>query len=183
MSKVIIETYTASWCPHCVAFKPELQRLEKMISGNIELKNYDADKDSDFISKNRNIEGFPTILFNVGGKFKEYNGNRKAEDILNQAKQLAGTKMSGGSKGVYYTETRTSVNGETKESHSGEAYECNGSECRRRKINNMGEFNNFLAYMNQGFYGADGTYYDGYDPNTDYYAKYLKYKNKYIDNK
>jgi len=100
----------ADWCGHCVALKPEWEKVEKMMlpmrSNNIESNN----KDSMVDAFNRKYKsdlpkqvGFPTIfkLTKSGGHVEMYKGDRKAESIVHWLKH---------SKPVLHHENKTKNN-------------------------------------------------------------------------
>ena len=81
-----IELFSATWCPHCINFKGEWNKLEKE---PIETIQYDSDKDANKINE-RKITGFPTILLTKNGLSKKYVGERTAESILNEFNNMTG---------------------------------------------------------------------------------------------
>jgi len=75
--------YYVEWCPHCQVVKPEWKKLEE----DKELKNITISKinceENEDIVKEKNIEGFPTILLTHNGKEIGYNGSREYADFKN----------------------------------------------------------------------------------------------------
>lgn len=79
--EVTFTLYYVDWCPHCKTVKPEWKKLES----DSELKHININKinceDNESIAKEKNIEGFPTILLNNNGKEVAYNGAREYTDF------------------------------------------------------------------------------------------------------
>lgn len=86
--KVLVQLYYANWCGHCVRFKPEWEKLKKMVENDpdIVLEDYESEKNSQKI-QDEGISGYPTILVVVGDKKTEYNGPRTAEALLKYIKE------------------------------------------------------------------------------------------------
>jgi len=123
MSKTMVTLYFAKWCGHCNDFKPEWEKLKNSKIG-VEFAEYEEGKDDDKIT-DANIQGYPTIKINKGGKIEEYNGNRTADDIIFYLKN--------GKKGGYSGQ-QPNVNG-------GEFNQCGGKRNQKSKrvINNNDE--------------------------------------------
>lgn len=77
---------TASWCPHCVAIKPEIRALGEMVrsADGVSLKLLDSEADAKEIEK-YDVRGYPSIFFLAGSRRINYEGERKAASILAQA--------------------------------------------------------------------------------------------------
>ena len=75
--------YYVEWCPHCQVVKPEWAKLEN----DNELEHINIVKvnceENEKIVKEKNIEGFPTILLTHNGKEIGYNGGREYADFKN----------------------------------------------------------------------------------------------------
>lgn len=84
-TKVVL--YYADFCGHCKHFKPEWERLKQMQmnDSSIIFEEYEDSKNPQIMEENQ-IAGFPTIHIIHDGKKTEYLGPRKAEDILEAAK-------------------------------------------------------------------------------------------------
>jgi thiol-disulfide isomerase/thioredoxin len=76
-------------CGHCVAFRPELEKLASMIKSSGRNDLLVLGMEADDIPESYGINSFPTIwLVNVGGKSSElYKGKRKAELLFQKMKQ------------------------------------------------------------------------------------------------
>jgi|SRR5271168_3611018 len=91
-----ITLYHANWCSHCIAFKPEWEKLTKEIdklaasrntsssSRSITYEVYEDTANPDVMKKN-NITGYPTIRINR----KDYDGERDAKSIMKKLNKLA----------------------------------------------------------------------------------------------
>jgi thiol-disulfide isomerase/thioredoxin len=84
---VKIEYYTMNGCPHCQRFNPEWEKLVELAKKEgIETVKYDAREDRDKVSA-AGVDGFPTIRIVRNGKAVVYEGARKADAILAEAKK------------------------------------------------------------------------------------------------
>jgi len=73
--------YYVDWCPHCKIIKPEWEKLENDSNlNNVTVEKVNCEKNED-IAKQKNIEGFPTILFTHNGKVESYEGGREYADF------------------------------------------------------------------------------------------------------
>jgi thiol-disulfide isomerase/thioredoxin len=86
-SGIKIEYYTMNGCPHCQKFNPEWEKLVEMAKAEkIETVKYDARENRDKVAE-AGVDGFPTIRIVRNGKAKVYEGARKADAILAEAKK------------------------------------------------------------------------------------------------
>lgn len=76
-----IYLFKAEWCPHCKMFKPVWNNLQDKLKNKIKFITYDSDKDAEQI-KQYNIEGYPTIILQAGGKAIEYVGPRDESSLI-----------------------------------------------------------------------------------------------------
>ena len=75
--------YYVEWCPHCKVVKPEWTKLENDNElEHIIFVKIDCEENEDIV-KEKNIEGFPTILLTHNGKEIGYNGGREYADFKN----------------------------------------------------------------------------------------------------
>jgi len=81
--------FWASWCPHCVSFKPIFEEFESKVSNNqnVKINKIQCDENTqevlDYVQK-YNIEGFPTVIIvNDDGSFKHYEGQRNLKGLMN----------------------------------------------------------------------------------------------------
>lgn len=89
MSNVEIHVFVADWCGHCKQFAPERDKLESTCKNSrmpIFIHN-ESDSDYPQFAQEAQIRGFPTIMAKVDGKYVEYEGARKADDIFKFARQ------------------------------------------------------------------------------------------------
>ena len=86
-----ISLYYSNSCGHCIKFKPAWEQIKKYIT-NAHNKNITFNEYNENEIKNKEIAGFPTILFAV--KMKninhevEYTGSRNARDIIDVIQQI-----------------------------------------------------------------------------------------------
>jgi hypothetical protein len=100
--------YKMNGCYYCVEFQPEWERIKEEYSDKIKFIEYEKSKNDDECEK-ANIQGFPTIIFDISGtkykltkrsdyenivKFVLKNGNGNNDGL----EKIKKTKMKGGSK-------------------------------------------------------------------------------------
>jgi thiol-disulfide isomerase/thioredoxin len=77
--------YKANWCGHCQKAKPEWEKALNENKTKIKMVAIDGDQFKDLV-KQKNITGFPTILYYGNGLNKEhtdeYNGPRTSSGFL-----------------------------------------------------------------------------------------------------
>lgn len=88
-SQTTIYFFWASWCPHCVSFKPVFEEFESKVSNNqnIKINKVQCDENTqevlDYVQK-YNIEGFPSVIIaSDDGTFKHYEGQRNLKGLMN----------------------------------------------------------------------------------------------------
>ncbi len=88
-TQTTIYFFWASWCPHCVSFKPIFEEFESKVSNNqnVKINKVQCDENTqevlDYVQK-FNIEGFPTVIIvNDDGSFKHYEGQRNLKGLMN----------------------------------------------------------------------------------------------------
>jgi len=75
--------YYVEWCPHCQVVKPEWSKLENDNElEHITIVKINCEENEDIV-KEKNIEGFPTILLTHNGNEMGYNGGREYADFKN----------------------------------------------------------------------------------------------------
>lgn len=87
---------TATWCGHCINFKPEINKLVKLYDGkNIHVVLLDADKDEGTL-KLLKINSYPTVrIYNpFQRQFVEYSGDRSAVAIHTFTTSLPGVAVA-----------------------------------------------------------------------------------------
>lgn len=68
----ILVLYKADWCPHCKAFIPEWEKIQRQT----------RTRTVDSTDPNSDVERYPTIRLYRGSYYKEYNGPRNADSIM-----------------------------------------------------------------------------------------------------
>ena len=86
--------YYADWCPHCVAAKPEFNKILKynnktFKSNTIKIKMVDCVKNPELAEK-AGVTGFPTFIYNNGTEDEKYTGERNEMGFLGFLKEKVG---------------------------------------------------------------------------------------------
>ena len=82
----ILVTFYSPWCGHCKKLKPELEKAALLLKKeNIICAKVDATVERELVSR-FNISKYPKIRFFINSMPIEYNGDRKAEEIINWTK-------------------------------------------------------------------------------------------------
>ena len=83
-SNVIMVKFFAPWCGHCKTLAPEYERAAEMIKS--QGKSYVlAELDATVHTKaaqRHHVQGYPTVLLFLNGQPMKYEGERKAESIV-----------------------------------------------------------------------------------------------------
>ena len=87
-TQITIYFFWASWCPHCISFKPIFEEFENKVSDNqnIKINKVQCDENTqevlDYVQK-YNIEGFPSVIIvNDDGTFKHFEGKRNLKGLM-----------------------------------------------------------------------------------------------------
>lgn len=84
----------ANWCPHCVAAMPEFEKLikantVKCSQGPLTVQMLeDTNPDDKVKIKSLGVQGYPSILANIGATMRNYDGARTAQGIQDWAATL-----------------------------------------------------------------------------------------------
>ena len=87
-NKNIIYNFNTTWCKYSRDFQPIWDQFEKdNKNNNLEIKDIKCDDENELCNKYP-IKGFPTVLLDMNGKVKEYNGKRTVEDLKDFVKDI-----------------------------------------------------------------------------------------------
>ena len=84
-SKIKVFYYYTPWCGWSNKFKPEWDKFIELINTNIETIIINCDDNN---SKCSNIPGYPHIVIEKNNKRIDYEGDRKANKLLEYIKKL-----------------------------------------------------------------------------------------------
>lgn len=85
--KPVLILYHANWCPHCIMFMGEWNKVETALSKLIYTLQIEHSVLDKLPSKHRKIIAFPTIVLIHKNKRIEYTGQRTALDIVKFVKR------------------------------------------------------------------------------------------------
>ena len=91
---VKIYNFNTSWCGWSVKFQPEWQKFTDYVNSGTNLshvKCFDVKCDkpeNEGICKDYEIQGFPTVLIEAGGKRGVYKGPRESKDLIETVGEL-----------------------------------------------------------------------------------------------
>lgn len=93
-NEVVLVLFYVDWCPHCVSAKPEFAKVvNKLNNKNINGKkvkvnacNCEGTNVEKQTAEDNNIQGFPTIKLISNSQTLDYNGERKADAMVDFVK-------------------------------------------------------------------------------------------------
>jgi thiol-disulfide isomerase/thioredoxin len=174
-------------CGHCQTFKPIWEEIVQWVKKNKDkynliAENYEANEDKTIVDKNK-IEGYPTIRLFTDNGFEDLNTRDKNEIIDIITKKIGKKIQTDGNSNLYkqqqiYYEEHNK-NGKINKKIKGFDKTCIDGKCEIRRYPqklNGGALNlyNPVKRIN------GGNIVEPFDPNENYYQKYVKYKNKYL---
>ena len=72
--------FKADWCGHCKNFLPVWNKISNDSTLNVNFKIFDSENNKSDMKK-YNIQGFPTLLFQVNNNIIEYSGSKDEQSI------------------------------------------------------------------------------------------------------
>lgn len=92
--EIWIVEFFAPWCGHCQALVPEYQKAAQALKGVVKVGAVNADEHKS-LGGQYSVRGFPTIKIFGANKHKpeDYNGQRTAQGIVEQALKTAKEKV------------------------------------------------------------------------------------------
>ena len=64
---VVLVEFFASWCPHCQRMMPIVAQIKELLSGQVDVYQYDVDKNSELAAEN-GADSIPTFIIYKDGK-------------------------------------------------------------------------------------------------------------------
>jgi len=92
--KIKVYNFNTSWCGWSVRFKPEWEKFADEVKAKGDLSNVEAydikcdNPENDFMCKEYEIVGFPTVIIEANGQKGIYKGPREAKDLIETIKEL-----------------------------------------------------------------------------------------------
>lgn len=169
-------------CGHCQAFKPTWKEIVDWVNQNkqkynLETRDYEANRDKSIIDK-YNIVAFPTIKLFMNNKIIDINSQDKNKIIDFIKKTIKNSGVQTRNNSSYENKIQLSQyqvyenNKKIEDRFKGQQVKCVDGVCKRYNIKSTGE----KQIMRGG-----NAIIEPYDPNLNYYQKYAKYKNKYLN--
>jgi thiol-disulfide isomerase/thioredoxin len=93
-AKVKVYNFNTSWCGWSVRFQPEWQKFEEEIKskgdlGHVQAHDVKCDNpENDFLCKEYEVAGFPTVIIETNGKRGVYKGPRDSKNLVETIQDL-----------------------------------------------------------------------------------------------
>lgn len=93
-SKIKVYNFNTSWCGWSVRFQPEWQKFENEIKSKGDLSHVQAhdvkcdNPENDFLCKEFEVAGFPTVIIETNGKRGVYKGPRDSKNLVETVQEL-----------------------------------------------------------------------------------------------
>ena len=84
---VLVEFY-ASWCPHCRRMMPIVEQVKELLSGQVEVYQFDIDENSE-LAEEVGAESVPTfIVYRDGKEMWRKSGEMEGDVLLAKIQQF-----------------------------------------------------------------------------------------------
>jgi thiol-disulfide isomerase/thioredoxin len=93
-SKIKVYNFNTSWCGWSTRFQPEWKKFENEINKKGDLSHVEAhdikcdNPANDYLCKEYEVAGFPTVIIETAGKRGVYKGPRDSKDLIETLKEL-----------------------------------------------------------------------------------------------
>ena len=93
-NKIKVYNFNTSWCGWSVRFQPEWKKFENDMRAKGDLSHVEAhdvkcdNPENDFLCKEFEVAGFPTVIIEANGQRGIYKGPRDAKDLIETIKEL-----------------------------------------------------------------------------------------------
>lgn len=78
---VLVEFF-ASWCPHCQRMMPIVEQIKELLSGQVDVYQFDIDENRELASQEQ-VESIPTfIVYKNGKEVWRRSGEMEGETLL-----------------------------------------------------------------------------------------------------
>lgn len=94
-TKHVLVSFTAPWCGHCKALKPEMAKAAEQLKDlpEVVLANVDCTVEKD-LCKEFEVQGYPTMKWFANSKPTEYDGGREKKDIIDYVVKYTGPALT-----------------------------------------------------------------------------------------
>ena len=92
--KIKVYNFNTSWCGWSVKFQSEWDKFSNSVKSDSSLNNIDVfdvkcDKpENEAVCKEFEVEGFPTVIIEAGGRRGLYKGPRTSDDLVSTVKDI-----------------------------------------------------------------------------------------------
>jgi len=93
-NKIKVYNFNTAWCGWSVRFQPEWQKFQNEISSKSDLSHVEAhdvkcdNPANDFLCKEFEVAGFPTVIIETNGKRGIYKGPRDSKNLVEMVEGL-----------------------------------------------------------------------------------------------
>ncbi len=85
-SNVVLVEFFASWCPHCQRMMPIVAEIKELLTGKVDVYQYDIDKNQELADANQ-VNSIPTfIIYKDGVEQWRQSGEMPADVLLGKIK-------------------------------------------------------------------------------------------------
>lgn len=87
-AKTVLVEFYASWCPHCRRMMPIVEQVKELLSGQVEVYQFDIDENSE-LAEEVGAESVPTfIVYRDGKEMWRKSGEMDGDVLLAKIQQF-----------------------------------------------------------------------------------------------